>query len=56
VRVLCANLASRHNAAMDTDLRAVAASLAAITDTELHALIDATHDVPQTAPGFFGVA
>ena len=36
---------------MDTDLTAVKAALAEITDTELAALIAATYGVPQTAPG-----
>ena len=36
---------------MDTDLRAIEAALAQVTDTELRALIDATSGVTQTAPG-----
>ena len=36
---------------MDTDLRAIKAALAQVTDTELRALIDATSGVTQTAPG-----
>ena len=36
---------------MDTDLTAVKAALADISDTELAALIAATYGVPQTAPG-----
>ena len=36
---------------MDTDLTAIKAALADISDTELAALIAATYGVPQTAPG-----
>ena len=36
---------------MDTDLTAVKATLADISDTELAALIAATYGSPQTAPG-----
>ena len=36
---------------MDTDLTAVNAALADISDTELAALIAATYGVPQIAPG-----
>ena len=36
---------------MNADLNPVAAALAELTDTELHALIDATNGLPQTAPG-----
>ena len=36
---------------MDTELRAVKAALAEISDNELQALIDATRDGPQTAQG-----
>ena len=36
---------------MDTDLSAIKAALAEISDTELAALIAATYGVPQTAPG-----
>jgi hypothetical protein len=36
---------------MDTELRAVKAALADISDNELQALIDATRDGTQTAPG-----
>ena len=39
------------NAAMDTNLTAVKAALADISDTELAALIAATYGVPQTASG-----
>ncbi len=39
------------NAEMDTDLTAIKAALADISDTELAALIAATYGVPQTAPG-----
>ena len=39
------------NVAMDTDLTAVKAALADISDPELAALIAATYGVPQTAPG-----
>jgi hypothetical protein len=35
----------------DTDLTAVRAALAQISDTELRALITATYGVPQSAPG-----
>lgn len=36
---------------MDADLQSVTAALAGLTDTELRALNDATHGVPQIAPG-----
>lgn len=36
---------------MDTDLTAIKAALAGLSDTELRALIDAANGVPQTAPG-----
>jgi hypothetical protein len=36
---------------MDADLTPVAAALAELDDRELGALIDATNDAPQTAPG-----
>jgi hypothetical protein len=36
---------------MDTELTAIKAALAEISDTELAALIAATYGVPQTAPG-----
>lgn len=36
---------------MGTALSDIAVALAALTDGELHALIDATGGVPQTAPG-----
>ena len=36
---------------METDLTAIKAALAGISDTELAALIAATYGVPQTAPG-----
>jgi hypothetical protein len=36
---------------MDTDLTPVAAALARLDDTVLAGLIDATNNVPQTAPG-----
>ena len=36
---------------MDTDLTAIKAALAEISDTELAALIAASYGVPQTAPG-----
>jgi hypothetical protein len=36
---------------MDTGLQIIVAALAELTDTELHALIDATNRSPQTAPG-----
>ena len=36
---------------MDTNSFAMKAALAEHTDGELHALIDATNGVPQTAPG-----
>jgi hypothetical protein len=36
---------------MDTDLTAIKAALADISDIELAALIAATYGVPQTAPG-----
>ena len=39
------------NSAMDTDLIAIKAALADITDTELAAMIAATCRVPQPAPG-----
>jgi hypothetical protein len=38
--------------AIDPDLTAVRAALADISDTELAALIVATYDSPQFAPGF----
>jgi len=37
--------------AMDTDMTTIKAALADISDTELAALIAATYDSPQTAPG-----
>jgi len=36
---------------MDTDLTAVKAALADVTDTKLAAMIATTYRVPQTAPG-----
>ena len=39
---------------MDTDLTAVKAALADISDTELAALIAASCGIPQTAPGPIG--
>jgi hypothetical protein len=36
---------------METDLQTVSSALADLTDSELHALIDATKNVPQIAPG-----
>ena len=39
------------NGAMDTDLTAIKAALANLSDTKLAALIAATYSVPQTAPG-----
>jgi hypothetical protein len=36
---------------MDDDLGAVTAALARLDDVELHGLVDATKNVPQTAPG-----
>ena len=36
---------------METDLQAVSSALAELTDSELHALIDAIKNVPQIAPG-----
>jgi hypothetical protein len=39
------------NVAVDTDLTAIKAALAEVSDTELGALIAATYGVPQTAPG-----
>jgi hypothetical protein len=36
---------------VDTDLRAIKAALAQVSDIELRALIDATSSVTQTAPG-----
>jgi len=39
------------NGGADTDLTAVKAALAGISDTELAALIGATYGVPQAAPG-----
>ena len=38
------------NGGMDTDLPAIRAALAEISDTELAALIAVTYGVPQTAP------
>jgi len=42
---------SEQNCAMDTDLTAVKAVLADLSDDELEQLIAATYGVPQTAPG-----
>jgi hypothetical protein len=39
------------NRAMNTDLNPVVAALAELDDGELATLINATHNVPQTAPG-----
>ena len=39
------------NCAMAADLNPVVAALADLSDSELHALIDATHEVLQIAPG-----
>jgi hypothetical protein len=36
---------------MDDELSAVTTALARLDDVELHALVDATKNVPQTAPG-----
>ena len=36
---------------METDLQAVSSALGELTDSELHALIDAKQNVPQIAPG-----
>lgn len=39
------------NCVMAGDLKSVVAALADLSDGEFHALIDATHEVPQIAPG-----
>ena len=39
------------NRAVDDDLSAVTAALARLDDVELHALVDATTNAPQNAPG-----
>lgn len=44
-------LASTVNAAVETDLAAITAALATMTDAELRALAGATYVVPQPAPG-----
>ena len=43
--------AAAQNCPMDTDLTAIKAALADISDTELAAPITATYGVPKTAPG-----
>jgi hypothetical protein len=39
------------NGPVDANLNGVIATLAELSDAELHALIAATYGVPQTAPG-----
>ena len=39
------------NRAMDDDLNAVTLALARLDDVELHGLVEATKNAPQTAPG-----
>lgn len=40
-----------HNCAMDTDLQPIKAALSGLTDIELRAVIHASYEAPQTAPG-----
>ncbi len=42
------------NAGMDADLTPVVATLADLDEADLQVVIDATHEIPQTAPGLLG--